>query len=1247
MKKILYSVAALALLLVAAAVVAPIAIDEEQIKARIGAEVAAATGRELVIDGHLDLALLPRPRISLGGLRLANLEGASARHMVSLKGLEATVALVPLLSGEIEVTSLRLVEPVIELERLADGRANWVLGGRAGGSKRMGWVGISVDRLDIENGTLTYRDAASGRLVRFPKVEARLTAGSLQGPFTAAGTTRLRGVPLGFELTVGELREGRSLPLRAALTLGDEGARVAFSGAVSELGAEGKLRGKLRAEGASLADFVSFVAASADSPLSAPPLLAQAFRLEAQVAASATEAGFNDLSLTLGGARATGAVNVAMNKALNVDVTLAFNRLDLDAWLRSAAKQVASRGLWAGRGDKPVAAASVFAIPAGLGGSLALNLEAVMYRGKVMRQVQLEGTLGNGRFELARASALLPGSSDILISGTALTEGGETRFDGRLEVASDNLRRLIGWLGVDLSGVPLDRLNRLSLTSRLRLTPKLVQASGIDLRLDTSRLTGAAAYALRERPSFSLDVAVDRFNLDAYLPGVGAAEAPEGEAEAGPKFPPLAVLETFDSNIKARVDSLIVNKLKISGLTVDASLVGGILSVRRASVEHLAGTSAAVSGTARDFSTTPSIKASVDLRSGDAGRFLTAIGVRAPKWMAGLGATRLRGSLEGRVNDLAVDLALAVADARVRLEGGVGRSRPGRSFDLRLDLSHPDLAGFAETLGLALPRAMAGEHGAVTVKGTVAGNFEAFAVDLAAEAAGATVSVAGDVVALTPPPRFDLRLSADHPSLVKVATMFGIELGSAPGRHDGPITVAGRIVGTPAGLSLDRLSVRAAGADLKLSGSLDTGAERLSYQLDLEAEHPDLASLLGTLGIDYRPRGFELGGLALRTWMAGDASSVRLAGLEGRIGSVDFAGAISARWDTERPRLTGNLKSSAVIAPEGFLPRPPGAAPGAALESPGAEAGTRWSTDQIDIAWFEAFDAELELAAGGIVFQGYEFSQPRVTVKLADGVLDIDPLAGKLFDGDVSVRARIQGDSGLAVGIGVRLEDGDLLKALVRAAGVDRVSGRFEFEGQFQARGRSQLELVSSLAGKGTFAARDGAIHGLDLVALSDRLGRLDTVVAPLDLVDATLGGGQTRMVSIEGDFQLARGIAATDGLRLVLEGGQAIAQGTVDLPLWRIDFRTRFDLPDHPAAPGFAIDLTGPLDAARKILRTGELERFVIQRSGGLGAGSAGNGGQPPAEQSADRPRAASEPVGLVRQGVGSLGEAIGANTN
>jgi uncharacterized protein involved in outer membrane biogenesis len=746
LKKLFYAVAALVVLLVAAAALAPLVIDEAQIKARLAAEVKAATGRELAIDGHLEIALLPAPRLSLSGLRLANLEGASAPHVVRLKALEASLALAPLLTGEVAVRSLRLVEPVIELERLADGRVNWNLAGAASPRDRgaplatLGGVTISVDRLTIVNGTLTYRDALNGRLERLEGLEARLSAGSLRGPFAAAGSARLRGVRLGFEFAMGRLQEGRSLALQAVLKLGRRDARVAFAGALSAPGAARELRGKLRAEGASLADLLSAVATAADSRVAVPALLAQPFRLATQVAANAAAANFNDLALTVGEARAAGAVSVAMTRAPKVDVTLAVNRLDLDAWLRSAAG--ATGGEKAGRqGDAAAAAARAIALPAGVGGSVELNLEAVNFRGGVIRQIQVEGTLGNRRFDLARASALLPGSSDILLSGTALTEGGQSRFEGRVEAASDNLRRLIGWLGIDVDRVPVDRLHKLSLTSSVRLTPELVQASGIDLRLDTSRLTGAVAYALRERPSFSLDVAVDRFNLDAYLPAEG--ERPEPAAKA----PPLAVLESFDSNLKARIDKLVVNELQVAGLSLDASLVGGNLRVREASVAHLAGASAALSGSARDFAATPAVKANIDIRAGDAGRLLSALGTRAPQAVARLGAARLRGSLEGRVDDLTIDMELAAADATVLLKGGVSPSDAGRRFDLRLDLSHPDLARFGDIFGLTLPAAAAADR-PLTVKGSVAGNLEAVEVDLAAEAGAAVVSVAGNLIAL-------------------------------------------------------------------------------------------------------------------------------------------------------------------------------------------------------------------------------------------------------------------------------------------------------------------------------------------------------------------------------------------------------------------------------------------------------------------------------------------------------------------
>ena len=46
--------------------------------------------------------------------------------MARIKSLDLRLALGPLLGGEIAVTGLALDEPVIELQRLADGSPNWL-----------------------------------------------------------------------------------------------------------------------------------------------------------------------------------------------------------------------------------------------------------------------------------------------------------------------------------------------------------------------------------------------------------------------------------------------------------------------------------------------------------------------------------------------------------------------------------------------------------------------------------------------------------------------------------------------------------------------------------------------------------------------------------------------------------------------------------------------------------------------------------------------------------------------------------------------------------------------------------------------------------------------------------------------------------------------------------------------------------------------------------------------------------------
>ena len=125
MRRFLIGITAVLGLALVAILVVPSFLDWNAYKSVIAESVREATGRDLRIDGDVDLALLPTPRLAVGGLRLANFSGASTPDMVRLKSLRASVVWSALLEGRIEIDSVTLVEPEIDLEILADGRANW------------------------------------------------------------------------------------------------------------------------------------------------------------------------------------------------------------------------------------------------------------------------------------------------------------------------------------------------------------------------------------------------------------------------------------------------------------------------------------------------------------------------------------------------------------------------------------------------------------------------------------------------------------------------------------------------------------------------------------------------------------------------------------------------------------------------------------------------------------------------------------------------------------------------------------------------------------------------------------------------------------------------------------------------------------------------------------------------------------------------------------------------------------------
>ncbi|MAM77258.1 MAG: hypothetical protein CMO29_26035 [Tistrella sp.] len=329
MKKILIAAGVLVVVLAGAAIAAPFLIPTEAIVQRVTAEVEARTGRKLVIEGDVGLNVLPDLAVRVDGARFANAPWSDAGDMARIGQLQVELALWPLLSGDVQVRRFVLDEPVIRLERNADGVANWQIhaGGQtstgtltpaapaAGGSAPAapaaapssggGLSGLSLGEVKITNGTVIYTDAMSGTDERLDDVNLTLAAPDLESSLTLAGDASWRDQPVTISAEAGQTRavlEGGKTPVSLDLSLGEGKIHLAGD---ANLGASPGFNGTA---GLSLPDLRSIIAAAAPGP-ALPDGVATRLNLDGRIDATATRAALTDMKLGVDDIEATGSLS--------------------------------------------------------------------------------------------------------------------------------------------------------------------------------------------------------------------------------------------------------------------------------------------------------------------------------------------------------------------------------------------------------------------------------------------------------------------------------------------------------------------------------------------------------------------------------------------------------------------------------------------------------------------------------------------------------------------------------------------------------------------------------------------------------------------------------------------------------------------------------------------------------------------------------------------------------------------------
>lgn len=101
------------------------ALNTPPIRATIQDAVQRATAHEARITGRFAVVWSLTPTVGVDDVALLNPPGFSRPDLLTIRHVEASIALLPLLQGRVEIPTLSIVAPDLLLERDATGRANW------------------------------------------------------------------------------------------------------------------------------------------------------------------------------------------------------------------------------------------------------------------------------------------------------------------------------------------------------------------------------------------------------------------------------------------------------------------------------------------------------------------------------------------------------------------------------------------------------------------------------------------------------------------------------------------------------------------------------------------------------------------------------------------------------------------------------------------------------------------------------------------------------------------------------------------------------------------------------------------------------------------------------------------------------------------------------------------------------------------------------------------------------------------
>ena len=469
-----------------AALVGPLFIDWSNYRPVIEAEAGRLVGATVHVAGPIDGRLLPSPRLTLHDVTVG--QGTNA---IRAGELNVQFALTPLMRGQWQAEDLRLSNPDITVGVDASGHLQlpkFSFGFAADA--------LTVERLEVEGGKLTVKDAGGATTLTLDHVFFNGGARSLLGPFNGSGSLVAAGDHYSVDLATG--RYGTDgMKLRIGLQPAEHPFSIASDGNLTFADGKPKFDG-------------SFSLSPPSGMKSASP-----WHVGGKLTAGANSALLQNLQVVYGAdteaVKLTGSVRVDFGQAPSLTAELNATRLDLDHMLAGSdgshpTPAEALRKLAQGSG------AAAFASPLPM--DVGLSVDEVVLGGRSLRNVGGDFNSIDGGWNLRKLEFRAPGFSQVALSGKLAIRDDGTSFTGPAVIDATDPKLLFAWWqGRDAN--PAGDLKPLHLRGDVTFGTDKVAIEGMQARFDDKQVTGGLAYtyAAGQAPS-KLDARLKAEDID-------------------------------------------------------------------------------------------------------------------------------------------------------------------------------------------------------------------------------------------------------------------------------------------------------------------------------------------------------------------------------------------------------------------------------------------------------------------------------------------------------------------------------------------------------------------------------------------------------------------------------------------------------------------------------------------------------------------------------------------------------------